>query len=546
MTSTQKTNTLTSDDHPRSVAKSALSFLSGTAFSRVSGLCRDMSMAFCFGTDPAIAAFIVAYRFASLLRRIFGEGALLTSFVPHFESHRGDNPKQAAQFFRDIFFSLSIVLIILISCIEVGLFAWLQYGAPSTDNSQIILLTMLMLPSLLFLCLYSLCSGLLQCEKQYFLTGIAPVGLNIVWIAAVWLLKDIPPQLAVIPLSISIVAACFFQWIVTFPNTVSFLKRFLSWREFFQVRLFSPEMYAMLGSISLGVIGVSAAQINSAVDTVFARYASLQGPAFLNYAIHLQQLPLALFGIGVSSAMLPPLSRAIRSGAFDKYRELLHFALSNTLLLLLPCSLAIFAMGGAAINLIYGRGDFDSYSTVQTTYCLWGYGLGLVPMAIGILLTPAFFAKKDFWTPTVASVSSIGLNLILNYLFVVIFGWGAASLAVSTSLSAFFNAAFLFYQLKKKTGIFMLSSLAHSSWKTAVAAVAATAVTLLVGHLYFQDPMISAFIGGAEKPFARDFYTQLAQFSILFSVFCATFGVLLRVLGATEVLALFRRAEIVK
>ena len=92
----------------------------------------------------------------------------------------------------------------------------------------------------------------------------------------------------------------------------------------------------------------------------------------------------------------------------------------------------------------------------------------------------------------------------------------------------------------------MISALTQSSWKTAAAAVAATVVTCLVGHLYFQDPTISVFFGGAEKPFARDFYEQFTQFTILFSAFCATFGVLLRLLGATEILALFRRAEIVK
>ncbi len=69
-----------STDQPQTIAKSAFSFLSGTMVSRVTGLVRDMSMACFFGTSPSIAAFFVALRFAILIRRILGEGALLNGF----------------------------------------------------------------------------------------------------------------------------------------------------------------------------------------------------------------------------------------------------------------------------------------------------------------------------------------------------------------------------------------------------------------------------------------------------------------------------------
>lgn len=401
------------------------------------------------------------------------------------------------------FFSLTASLTVLISLIEGGLWASLHFELFDKNSAEIVHLTMLMLPSLLFLCLFSLCSGLLQCEKKFFITGIAPIGLNIVWISAVWLLRDLPPHQAVIPLSLSIVLACFLQWMVTFPTTVRFLSHYLNWKEMIQATLFSKGMRAMLGSISLGVIGVCATQVNSAIDTLFARYASLQGPAFLNYAIHLQQLPLALFGIGISAALLPPLSRAIQANNFEKYRELLDFALSNALLLLIPCSLAIFALGGPSINLIYGRGDFDTTSTIQTTLCLWGYGIGLVPMAISILVTPAFYSKKDFWTPTVASLLSIGFNILLNFLFVILLGFGPATLAVSTSIAAAFNAHFLFVQLKRKTGISLYKSMMQKSWKVTLASTLATLVTLVSAQFLFSNTYGSLIFGDNEIYFPR-------------------------------------------
>ena len=104
----------------------------------------------------------------------------------------------------------------------------------------------------------------------------------------------------------------------------------------------------MLSSLSLGLLGVVAAQINTAMDTLFARFASLEGPAYLNYAIHLQQLPLALFGIGIASALLPPLSRAFKSDHFAKYNELLEFALSLAMFIVIPC--ASFLVEGTSIT----------------------------------------------------------------------------------------------------------------------------------------------------------------------------------------------------
>src|SRR3989338_3640923 len=106
-------------DHPRSVTKAAFSFFSGTALSRISGLARDMSIAYVFGTSSSISAFLVALRLANLLRRIFGEGALLNSFIPHFESFRNDNPKHAAIFFRDSFASIAVILILLVAVMEL-------------------------------------------------------------------------------------------------------------------------------------------------------------------------------------------------------------------------------------------------------------------------------------------------------------------------------------------------------------------------------------------------------------------------------------------
>ncbi|NGX55561.1 MAG: hypothetical protein KR126chlam2_01197, partial [Chlamydiae bacterium] len=63
-------------DTSQTILSSARRFFSGTFLSRITGLGREVAMAAAFGTLPAVAAFWMAFRFAHLLRRLFGEGGL--------------------------------------------------------------------------------------------------------------------------------------------------------------------------------------------------------------------------------------------------------------------------------------------------------------------------------------------------------------------------------------------------------------------------------------------------------------------------------------
>lgn len=469
--------------------------------SRVTGMLRDMLMAFCYGTDPAIAAFLVAFRLASLLRRVFGEGALTVGFIPHFESIQKESVERAAGFFRDLVVAMSAILIAIVALSEVGLFGLSAWMGFSPDNQQIVHLTAIMLPGLLFICLFSLFSALLQCYRVYFLPGLAPVAFNLVWIAAAWTFRNQLPTDAAKGLALAITIAFFFQWLVLVPRALAILRPagINRWR----LPLQSPDLRALATSLSLGVIGVGAMQVNSALDALFARYASLEGPAYLNFAIRIQQVPLALFAIAIAAAVLPAISRASAAGDKTRYRDLLQFALARAFSLVFPCTVALLVLGGPAINLVFGRGQFTQESVVHTTSCLVGYGIGLVPASFVLLMASAFYSRKDYWTPTRASLLAIGVNLGLNTLLIFGFGWGAQSVAISTSIAAYFNLWFLHREFR---GIFsrsLLCALGKVCFCSCIAGLAA----FMVGY-------------GLGEPFPRDLQQQVLHFVVPSSAFC--------------------------
>jgi putative peptidoglycan lipid II flippase len=526
------------EDHPKTVSRSAVHFLSGTSISRVFGMLREMTMAYSFGAHPAIAAFMVSFRFANLLRRLLGEGSIASTFIPHFEAIRTDSSKKGAEFFRDLFASLTLFLILIILCIEVGLWCWLKWGGLNPENNHILFLTMLMLPGILFICQFGLGNALLQCERKYFLSGFAPVAFNVVWIVAAWQLKGVVGEKAAALLSIAVVIAFLMQWVMSVPYSFRFLRQSLSVKECFQAALFAPKIRALLVPFSLGIIGIGAEQINSALDAVFARFASLEGPAYLWYAIRLQQLPIALFGIALSSALLPPLSRAIQNNQTDTFKVLIGFSFTRAFSLIFPCLVGMIVLGAPAVNLLYGHGEFSQEATVQTTFCLWGYAAALLPSVFVLLLAPVFYAFKDYRTPATASLLSVILNVILNAIMVFGFHQGAFSIAIATSISACFNGLFLYSRLASRMGSTIQKPMLVSFFKTALCALIAGATTLFLGHYLIQDPSLSLLFGSEPQLFTREIPDQLIHFSVLAAAYGLIFFSYASMMNAEDILGL--------
>jgi putative peptidoglycan lipid II flippase len=278
------------------LARSAKRFFSGTMISRISGLGRDMSMAYVFGSQPIVAAFMIAFRFSNVLRRLFGEGALQSTFVPHFEDVKAEAPARAASFYRDLSIALTFILLIIISLTELGLWAWLKFGSPSADNVQVIELTAIMFPGILFICLYGLNSALLQCQGSFFTPSVAPVAFNCIWIAAVFILKRFVLQEAIPLLAMAVVVAYLFQWMMTVPLSYLYVISHLPRKFWKGVQVRSNDLRRLGKPLFLGIVGVSAAQINNALDPLFARAADLEGPAYLWYAYVCNNFPWRCLG----------------------------------------------------------------------------------------------------------------------------------------------------------------------------------------------------------------------------------------------------------
>jgi putative peptidoglycan lipid II flippase len=493
-------------DTVHTILRSAKSFFCATFLSRLSGYGRDVAMAFYFGGSAEVAAFLVAFRLANLFRRLLGEGNLQAGFIPQFESLRQESFEKAVHFYRESALFLGLVSSSVVLASEGIL--WVSLNFLSSSWREIVYLTMWMLPGLLFICLSGLNQALLQSQKKYFWSAITPVVFNGVWIVAAIFSQNM------VTLAIWVTVGCGLQWIV---SSLQVRKEFIFLKK--QKRdWLSPSCRQLIRLMTLGLLGVAAMQINSALDAIFARIADLSGPVYLWYAIRVQQLPLALFGLALSGAVLPPLSRAIREGDASRFNEFLHSALRRSAVLIIPSAFGLVALGAVGLNLLYGRGHFHQEDVQNTLDCLWAYAVGLVPSVFVLLLSQAFYANKMYWEAAKASLISVGLNIFFNALFIFGFRWGSASIALATSLSAIFNC----YLLARLLSSSFDASLLRLSFRLAVASAIPAAACLFLQTFGFQG-------------LASHGIDQILQFILLSILYLGGFGGLAVLLSINEV-----------
>src|SRR5690606_8047074 len=83
------------------------------------------------GTGPVADAFVVAFRFPNLFRRLFAEGAFNSAFVPLFaRALEGEGEKSASRFAGEAASALLTLLLLLTALCEIAMPLLMYVMAP--------------------------------------------------------------------------------------------------------------------------------------------------------------------------------------------------------------------------------------------------------------------------------------------------------------------------------------------------------------------------------------------------------------------------------
>lgn len=470
--------------------------LSGmTVVSRVLGLLRDIAMAGLFGLSPVMDAFTVAFRIPNLSRKLFGEGALATSFIPIFarELLHADR-SNAWKLVSAVLGWLGLFLAALVFIGELGLAGWAAWGDVSGETRVLIELTALMLPYLILICLASQVGAVLNSLGQFRWPAAVPVVLNLVWLIGVWFATPwfADPVSKARVLGGCILLSGVLQLLIQWPSLHAMGFRFQwDWRP---VR---PQVREILQAMLPVVLGLSITQINTFSDSLIAWAFShpVDDPASrmplpgrplyplaagavsaLYYGERMYQFPLGVFGVALGTAIFPLLARHAAKGELAHLREDLSLGLRLVLVIGIPASAGLIWLAHPVARCLFERGEFSSADTVRTARIIAAYGSGVWAYCGLLILQRGCYAVGDRATPLRWGMISVAVNLLLNLSLI----WIVAEqgLACSTAVCAMLQVGGLLGAVQHRIG--------QLDWapvrRCAVRTFAATAVMSATGY----------------------------------------------------------------
>jgi len=428
-----------------------------TTGSRVLGFVRDALVAAVLGTGPAADAYLAAFRFPNLFRRLFAEGAFNTAFIPLFAKHLEQDGMEPARLWAARIMSWLFAVVTIVTILVEIFMPWILpifvpgFLDDAAKYDLTVLLTRICFPYLMCMSLMAAYAAILNGLNRFTASSFAPILLNIVMIAfmaplVLWRNTDVQTAIWI---AIGTIAGGIAQLAMVYIaiRRAGFVPH-IRWPKFDA----DVQRFWILAIPAIIAGGIT--QVNIFVGTIIASSAD-SAIAYLYYADRLYQLPLGIIGIAIGTVLLPELSRHLKGGRDKEADASQNQALLISMLLSMPAATALIALAEPIVVVLFQRGAFtatDSYETAQTM--IW-FSVGLPAYVLIRVLQPGFFAREDTRTPTIFAGISVVINIALSLLLFPMLKH--VGIAIATSAAAWANAVLLGVWLGRR-GHFRLSA----------------------------------------------------------------------------------------
>jgi putative peptidoglycan lipid II flippase len=198
--------------------------------------------------------------------------------------------------------------------------------------------------------------------------------------------------------------------------------------------------------------GLSLNQVNPVISRMLGSFLQAGSISVLNYSNRILQLPLGLFVIAISQAVLPQLARARNDDEFvDTLRQAVRFAL----FVVLPASLGMMEISREFVHIVFVRGQFGAWAWDATTSTLAFSMLGLPGMACSTVVMRALYALSMPREAFRVTLFSVGATAALSAVLVWPMGYNGLALAprIAFTLSGMLGLRYVRKKLGRPLGI---------------------------------------------------------------------------------------------
>jgi putative peptidoglycan lipid II flippase len=463
--------------------RSAVLVAAGIFGSRVAGLIRSRVQAHYFGLGAVADAVSAAFRIPNLLQNLFGDQALSASFIPVYASLLAkDDPKEADRVAGAVASLLALVIsaLVLVGVLATPLLiAAIAPGFSGERRELTITLVRILFPGVGLLVLSAWCLGVLNSHHRFLLSYSAPIVWNASMIAVLVAFgRSTPlPRLAEL-LAWGAVAGSALQFAVQLPTVFRVAPNLR-----FAIDTASEHVRSVFRAFMPVFISRGILQLSAYVDQIISTWLPVGAPAAIQNAQLLSTLPVSLFGMAVSAAELPAMSR-VTGDAAERHTQLrirLDEGLRRIAFFVVPSAVAFAALGDIIAAALFQTGRFSHGDSVYVWEILAGSAVGLMASTLGRLYSSTFYALRDTRTPLNYALIRVGTTTVLGYLFAfplprllgVAPAWGAAGLTASAGIAGWIEMLMLRRSMNARIGNTGLpASYVAKLWSSAIAAAA--------------------------------------------------------------------------
>jgi len=434
----------------------------GILISRIVGLVRQRVFAYYFGTSAAGDAFTAAFRIPNFLQNVFGEGALSASFIPVYAKLLAQNDEKQARHVANAVLGLLALITAIIVLLGVlttpYLITIIAAGFQDERRELTIRLVRILFPGAGLLVLSAWCLGVLNSHHRFFISYTAPVIWNLSIIGALIFFGGRVGQFPLAEATAwgSVIGSAL-QFGVQMPTVLKLIPRLRPTIDLASEHVRTVGRNFLPVFISRGVV-----QISAFVDAALASFLGEGAMAALGYAQSLYTLPVSLFGMAVSAAELPTMSKEL--GNVEEVSQALRHRLDEGLkriaFFIVPSSMAFLALGDVIAAVLYQTGRFSHDAANYVWAILAGSTVGLLASTLGRLYSSTYYALRDTRTPLHYATLRVILTTVLGYLCALplppLLGldpkWGVAGLTASAGVAGWIEFTLLRRKLNRRIG----------------------------------------------------------------------------------------------
>jgi putative peptidoglycan lipid II flippase len=453
-----------------SLARSSGVMALGTIGSRFTGFLRTAVLLYAIGTHGLGDSYNVANNLPNAVYNL-ALGGILTSVVVPLLVNAAKQNRDGGEAYDQRIFTLGVLALgaitVVATAATVPITAIYGHGLGNAATYHLtVIFTYFFLPQIFFYGVSSLAGAILNARGSFASPMWTPIVNNVVVIFAGLALivtagtNRTPENISageVQLLAIGTTLGIVLQTVAMWPS----LRRVgFRWRPRFDFRRAEVAEIGRMGGWMFFYIAATQASFltttivsNDAGARVCASCAGAGYAAFSN-AWQLFQLPYAIVGVSVITAMLPRMSAHAAAGDHEFLTKDFSAATRLSSVIIVPSAMILAVLGPPLAQGVFGYGSTSAASARYLGVIFGVFCLGLLPYTLFNLLLRAFYAMHDSRTPALIGAVSMAVRIAASFTALLILPPAdvVAGLGVGFGLSSLVMAVWLWRILSRRVG----------------------------------------------------------------------------------------------